>query len=413
MISYYYDHLKGYHDHCFIVGCSGGVDSMTLAHWLIANQFSVHIVHINYNKRGEASLLDEQLVEKFARKNHLAYDIYSFDVSRTSSSNFQEAARQFRYDKLQFIADLYPKSFIALAHHEGDQVETFFMNLSRKSGVLGLAAMPFQNKSIVRPFLKASKDEIVAYATENAIEWREDSSNAESNYTRNRWRNIYIPLIEESIPTLTSSVTSLITHFQRLQREIELNVEETVETISKTGKLDIVSKSEFSSLEMIEIWRQLGQPATTFEAFLELFELEKGKRCELVGDFSYALKESDYIHFSKAESITKLPLLSIEKVDALPTKFTKDVIYLDASKIKGELKIRYWNPGDFIHSLGMKGKQLVSDIIKDTKIAHHLKKSILVVCDDEAIHWVVGLKVGRLVVANEQTENIVSVQVES
>lgn len=409
MLSFYLNQLKNYHDHCFIVGCSGGVDSMALAHWLIANQFSVHLVHVNYHKRGEASNLDEQLVERFARTNNLAYDIYSFDSSKVSSNNFQEAARQFRYDKLHFIAELYPKSFVALAHHEDDQIETFFMNLSRKSGVLGLCAMPFKNKTIVRPFLKASKNEIITYAKENNIEWREDASNAENDYTRNRWRNEFIPLLEKSIPTLKTSTLTLIDHFQSLQLEIEHSIKETMTELAEKGILSLNVKRENSELHLFEIWRQLGQPASTFDSFLQLFDLEKGKRLKLVGNFDSAVKESDCIYFSKTSPIPETPQLMIESVKTLPTTFTKDSIYLDSKKINGELIIRPWKIGDSIQSIGMKGKQLVSDIIKDAKIAHHAKNAVFVVCDDSTIHWVVGLKVGRLAVANKNSISILKI----
>lgn len=411
MLSSYFTQLKSYQDHCFIVGCSGGVDSMALAHWLISEGFTVHLVHINYHKRGESSDLDQQCVEEFAKKNGISIHSFAYDSTTSKSTNFQESARNFRYKKFQSIAANYPKSLVSLAHHEDDQIETFFMNLSRKSGVLGLATMPFLHNNVVRPFLNASKTEIIDYAQTNQLEWREDESNSESNYTRNRWRNEFIPFLKNEIPSLTDSVSTLISHFQSLQAETEESVKQIVTKITETGILPLNYKSQFTDIQLFEIWRQMGQAASTFDSFIQLFELEKGKRCELSGEYECATKESDHIYFNKVNSTVEIPRIKIETVDCLPTMFSKTEIYLDATKIVGELNVRPWKTGDALMPVGLNGRQLVSDIIKDAKIPNHAKSSVFVVCDEENIHWVLGLKIGKIGIASVDSVAILKISV--
>jgi tRNA(Ile)-lysidine synthase len=84
---------------------------------------------------------------------------------------------------------------------------------------------------------------------------------------------------------------------------------------------------------------------------------------------------------------------------------------LDSEKLNGELRIRPWKNGDFIQPVGMTGRQLVSDIIKDAKIDSHSKQSVFVIHDDQNLHWVLGLKVGRLAIASEKSQRIIKVHV--
>ncbi len=411
MLSAHLDQLKKLQDNYIVVGCSGGVDSIALSHWLISNGFKVHLVHINYHKRGESSNLDQQCVEEFAQKNGIPLNTFDYDSNNSKSSNFQESAREFRYEKFKSVAVNYPTALIALAHHEDDQIETFFMNLSRKSGVLGLSSMLFQHNSIVRPFLSASKNEILDYAKQHNLSWKEDESNSESEYTRNRWRNEFIPLLSKEIPSIKESVLTLISHFQSLQLNIEESVKQIVKEIAETGILSLDSKSHYSDFELLEIWRQLGQPATTFDSFVQLFQLEKGKRCELIGNYECATKESDHIYFTKVHTSIKIPRIEIETGAGLPQVFSKNEIYLDAHKLVGELFVRKWKIGDFIEPIGMKGRQLVSDIIKDAKIPNHAKNSIFVLCDDKNIHWVLGLKVGKIGIAEVDSVEVLKISV--
>lgn len=384
-------------NHTIVVGCSGGVDSMTLIHLFSQVKFKLHVVHVNYQKRGESSDLDEQLVEDFCKQHAIYYSAYKFNSEEYSAGNFQEQARNFRYQKMKDVARNYSHSKIALAHHSDDQVETFFMNISRKSGVLGLAAMPFEKDTFIRPLLHSTKEEITNYAVQNDVPWRLDASNNTNNYQRNRWRNEFIPLVREAIPTIDDSVLLLVKLFQEKQLELEKEAEETIQFIEQNSYLELDELLKMDAALQFEIWRQLEQPAGSFDSFIQLTNLPNGKKIEIQGSYSEIIKDETRLQFIPLKAIVTTDLkLIITEIDSLPKHFSKEILYLNPEQIIGELKIRRWKDGDAIFPIGMQGKQLVSDIIKDAKIAQHRKKDVLIVEDDANIHWVVNLKIGRI-----------------
>jgi len=407
--------LAPYRNHTLILGCSGGVDSMVLLHFLIQNQFELHVVHVNYNQRNEESVLDQKLVENMANSNGVPIHAFRYSQELSKSLNFQEAARIFRYECLEEIQDLYAKSKIILAHHADDQVETFFMNLSRKSGLIGLAGMPAIRHDVIRPLIWTFKAEILAYAMANNVIWREDASNNSNKYYRNRWRNEFIPFMENEICDLKNLVVLLMKGFREEQKSTEIKINEIHENILVSKQLETDKVESLSNEEQFELWRQLGQSSGTFEKFEQLIHLKNGKKVKMKGDFVSVTinrggssgNEKSSLHFLSFEEDTKpLPQLISEDINELPFEFSKNYLYLDQDLISGKLTLRLWKNGDRIASIGVDGTQLVSDIIKDAKIPYHQKNEIFVVEDASEIHWVVGLKIGRKAIAQKSTKHI-------
>lgn len=396
---YWLSILQPFKNKTLIIGCSGGIDSMVLLHFLISHQFKVHVVHVNYHKRAEDSDLDQQFVEATCTSKNVECSVFNFSPSTVSSSNFQVAARDFRFQQFELISEKYDDSAIVLAHHSDDQIETFLMNLVRGAGILGLASMPTVRNSIVRPFLNTSKSELFDYAKLNGITWREDSSNSESNYTRNKWRNEFIPLMEKEIPTIKSSILMLIDCFQEKQIELFKKINPIVLEIQQTKTISCENFLQLSSEEKFELWRQLAQDAATFPFFEKLPSKQKGKHIEMKGEFIQVIRESQSLYFVTINEEFNLPQWFIEKVDSIPSQFSKNELYLDSKKISGDLLLRPWKIGDRIAPIGMKGNQLVSNIIKDAKIPTQAKQRVLVLADAQQIHWVVGLKIGRQAIA--------------
>lgn len=384
------------------LACSGGVDSMVLLHLLRALKVNLTVIHVNYQLRGEASDQDANLVEKICQENNIPFEIRTVDLKKTleNGGNLQEEARKVRYSWFDDILAEDTNNRITLAHHQDDQVETFLMNLSRKSGVIGLACMKAEHNGIVRPLLDFSKTEILVYAKKHAIEWREDRSNSSNNYARNRLRNEFIPYVKSEIPHFDTSVLTLVKAFQQKQTELEQKVEPIIQTIVDTCALPISTFEALTEYQKVELLRQLDIPASYVCRLHELNE--RGKQVEFNNAaFQSAVRDEDQFTFLKEkESSFKLV---IEEVDALPKDFDKQHVFFDASKIQGELQLRKWAIGDRISPVGMKGSQLVSDIIKDAKITADAKRNQLVVHDDSSVHWCVGLKIGRKAIANSDS----------
>lgn len=399
--------LEQYRHQTIYIGCSGGVDSMALTHFLHTHKFQIHLLHVNYHQRGNESDADMELVRTVAKDYVVPYSVKHYD--KQLKGNFQANARTFRYAFFEEMA-AQNDGIIALAHHSDDQVETFFMQLMRQSGIPGLACMPEKRERIIRPFLHISKEELYRYAKENNVLWREDHSNQSTRYLRNKWRIEYIPLMEKTIPSLKQSVEVLIQAFQQTQQKLEHELHPVATMVFETGQLSVEVFHSLSDEALFELWRQLKQPVHLFSRFLELKHYSKGKYIESKSPFTRIVNEGDYLTFVPEQQQIILPRLIITPVSQLPPVFSKTEIYLNAEKVSGKLMIRPWKEGDRIKPIGMHGSQLVSQVIKDAKIPSTERENVLVVCDDKTIHWVINLKIGKTAVALAEDSQIIRIE---
>lgn len=397
--------MENYRNQTIFVGCSGGIDSMVLIHFLAKNQFNIHVLHVNYRKRAKASDDDMEFVKTYCEKNKLPFD--SILYNSNPKGNFQENARKFRYDFFESFTQ--KNGVIALAHHSDDQIETFFMNTMRQSGILGLASIPVVRENYIRPLLGLSKQDLLEYAQQNNIEWREDASNQESNYLRNKWRLEFIPKMQNAVPEVKGAALILIKAFQLTQQELELKVVPIAKSIVETKQLSHQLYNSLSSEELFELWRQLKQNSQHFQRFEELKNYDIGKFIE-TPDYKI-FNEGTYFSFVDLHTDIEIPELEISFVNHLPIEFTKNEMYLDPTKIKGDLTIRKWKKGDKIAPIGVKGTQTVSQIIRDAKVPFFKRSEVLVVHDDAIIHWVVGLKIGRTAIAKPENNEILKLKI--
>ncbi len=203
-----------------LVAASGGIDSTCLAHVLaelaVDGDFEVALGHVHHGLRGRESDDDAAAVSALAQDLGVAYrfqraDPGSVRSGRTSRERptLQEAARAVRYDALRSMASEWGATRIATAHTADDQTETVLLRMLRGAGPDSLAGIPVRSEEgrLVRPLLGFEREELRVYAAENRLSWREDSSNASSDYARNRLRNQWIPgLAKEFNPRLNQAI---------------------------------------------------------------------------------------------------------------------------------------------------------------------------------------------------------------
>ena len=410
--------LQDLSDKVLYVACSGGLDSICLTHALHSLGFDTRVVHVNYQLRGEDSEEDARFVEAFCEQHGIEFQKRTVDLAEQlqDGGNLQELARDYRYQWFKEIIDADKKNCVVLAHHADDQVETFFLNLARKSGVMGLACMPFENKGIYRPLLDFTKAQLKAYAEQSSLDWREDISNASNKYRRNLLRNEILPSVLNQVQGLDTSVLLIIEQFQRKQKELESTVAPLVESVFKDQALAIDQFTKLDSFEKIELARQLGQPASIALELVKLISSQKGKKVEFIqnenSEFNYVIRERETLSFiPSAQKNMPKPTLVIEQTTTLPTSYSKETIYLDANIIQGELKLRTWKLGDRISPLGVKGTKLISDIIAEAYVPACEKEHVLVLHDDAHIHWCVGLKIGSKAIASDSSQQILKCSV--
>ncbi len=241
-----------------LVAVSGGADSMVLLELMAglarARDLKISVLHINYGLRGRESDLDQLLVSKRCRELGVFLTIEKTDEVRRDDANLEERARELRYRLLHKVARELGAQAIVLGHTLDDQAETILMHLLRGSGLTGLGGIKARSGLLVRPLLSAGRQAVRDYAREREISYRDDASNKDLKFRRNKIREHLLPLLaREYNPRIKDSLVSSAA----LIREDENFMQEMVATIYRR----FVKKSEaglsISAKEFLSLPRAL------------------------------------------------------------------------------------------------------------------------------------------------------------
>jgi len=187
-----------------IVGVSGGADSVCLALLLKTLGYEVIVAHLNHQLRGRHSDEDAAFVLSFAQKLRVPCVLEAAEIPR--KGNLENNARRVRYAFLEDVRRRFGADCIAVAHHEGDQLETVLMHLVRGAGVRGLAGMPFERHRLIRPLLEVTKKEILRFLKERGQSFRTDATNHDLRFLRNRLRLLVIPAFQKENPRFAANM---------------------------------------------------------------------------------------------------------------------------------------------------------------------------------------------------------------
>ena len=264
----------------FLLAVSGGADSMVLSSLFKMSNLKFEIAHINYHFRGEDSNLDQKIVENFCTTNQIKFHLKDItEEEKSKMTSLQNWARKIRYDYFFHILEEENIDYIVTAHHLNDELETFFINLSRGSGIKGLSGIPTNENSILRPLLKFTKAEIYAFAEENHIDFREDKSNEKNDYLRNKIRNQLTPKILEIFPQFLEQFGESLSYLSSVndfyQNEIEKIFQEILMDENEEGftlNKEILFRKP--KVLIIEIIRKLGFTGIEIE---KIMNAENGK----------------------------------------------------------------------------------------------------------------------------------------
>ena len=234
-----------------VVGVSGGPDSICLVDILneIKNDkkinFELAICHINHLIREEAKE-DEKFVEEYAKEKNIPFFSKEIDVASLAKKQkigTEEAGRIARYAFFEEILQKINGTKIATAHTKNDNAETVLMNLLRGSGTAGLKGIsPIRDNKYIKPLIQISRDEIEAYCEEQKLNPRYDKTNSENIYTRNKVRNILIPLIKKEFnPNIIDTIDRLSTLATKENEYLEKTTNEKYEELLiKEDKKEII-----------------------------------------------------------------------------------------------------------------------------------------------------------------------------
>ena len=414
-----------------ILALSGGMDSMVLADLLLKMKVDFVVAHCNFHLRGEESDGDEQFVRKFAEKYGIQCFVKHFDTEQYAaeqSVSIEMAARDLRYAWFEELRQQLGYDKIAVAHHADDQAETFFMNLLRGAGLRGLKGMQPQNGVIIRPLLWASREQIHQYALENNITWREDHTNAETIYLRNKIRNQLLPVFDELHPEARQGLYKSLEHLAS-ENELyrELLQEKLNQIVERNGEIQSIPHSAFfiqhSAFQLLFEWlRQYNfntdQCRFIFEAiesgignkyFSPTHQLVIGRNELQLSEIKSVSDEEIQIEAGQMEIFLPIHLCfsQFEKTADFFIDKSSHIAQLDADKIQFPLTLRHWRHGDRFHPLGMKGSKLLSDFFVDQKLTEFQKRNIwLLVSADHKILWVVGYRMDDRFKIGERTRTV-------
>ena len=221
-----------------IVGLSGGADSVALLHllhsWQEEENWQITAVHIHHGLRGREADEDARFAENLCASLGIPCVVKEYDVAKEAKLRRlgeEETGRILRYAAFREAAGR--EGRIAVAHHRKDQAETILMRLCRGTGLTGLTGMSPVRGDICRPLLFCDREEIEQYCRENHLHWREDATNQQEKYTRNKLRLRVLPLLEEINP---KAVTHIAETASLLAEEEEF-LEQQAEAYFAQGKL--------------------------------------------------------------------------------------------------------------------------------------------------------------------------------
>lgn len=258
----------------FLLAVSGGADSMVLANLFKTHHLDFQIAHVNYHFRGEDSNQDQELVEDFCQENKITFHLKDIsDEEKSKMKSLQNSAREIRYQFFFKTLEKENLDFIVTAHHLNDELETFFINLSRGSGIKGLSGIPKNENKIIRPLLDFTKEEIYAFAKEKDIAFREDKSNKKNEYLRNKIRNELTPKIMDIFPNFLPQFRESISHLNKVNQFYQKEIEKTFHEILISGNdqefiLDKEKLFQKDNTIVIEIIRKLGFTGMEIEKIL-------------------------------------------------------------------------------------------------------------------------------------------------
>lgn len=417
----------------YLLACSGGLDSMALAHLLQAAGIQLELAHVNFGLRGTESDGDEKFVRNWARARSLPMHVHQANTTEWAEKkgvSIQMAAREIRYQFFEEIRNQKNLEGIILAHHQDDQLETIFLNLVRGTGIAGLYGMSARRGWLVRPLLPFSRAQLESYMEEVKQTWREDRSNASSDYKRNKLRHSGLPAIYDLEPDARQN---LLQSFERLadtgkafsglfdlwkaehvreQHGISFLAYKSISKMPGLASLLYfwLSPYGFNSEQALTLSKSLGaiKPGKLLRS--ATYELSLDREELLLYPIPVAFPKIEF-HFGTPSF--ELPEGGYHLTWGLPQKEIDQNpanALFDLDCLEFPLQIRSWQEGDRFNPLGMHSEKKISDFLIDNKVPFAFKKEVKVLVSGNKIAWVVGMRIADWAKISPSTQKCLHIQ---
>ena len=424
------------HEDKILLAVSGGVDSMVMLSVFVRLGYNIGVAHCNFGLRGEESDADTTMVLEECAKLGIVCHSERFDtlgeMERTGDSMEMTARRQ-RYAWFNELCRTEGYKVIAVAHHSNDSIETFFINLLRGTGLRGLTGINRQYGKVVRPLLYASRKDILEYAKQNHIPYREDSSNLSTKYLRNKIRLGLLPMLQEINPRFNALMRGNLYRLNNAQQFIDAAIDNIRESaVHSDNGIDTINVSAISEIyprdfviyELLnstygfkgDVVEELNKAlkkgvtdrrfyARDYVAYLDrgnilVTKIEEEDDCEV-------LVEADDMRSYCGNSVLYYEHTDIDNVNEY--QLPSDIALLDEAKLQYPLRLRRWREGDTFVPFGMAGHKKVGDYLTNQKVSIVERKRQFVLLSGDDIVWVVGRRTDERYRIGNKTENILKI----
>lgn len=420
-----------------LLAVSGGADSVAMLDLFSKSPYKFGIAHCNFHLRGADSDGDEKFVKQLSEFYHAPVYSIDFDTITFAEQNgisIEMAARQLRYEWFEKIRQQHHYKYIATAHHQDDVIETFFINLTRGTGIRGLSGIKEKSETVIRPMLFCNRNSILDYIKDNKLEYREDITNSDIKIIRNRFRHQILPLLKEinpaaeenilhTIENLKGAETIMAQTISELQKDLGINendlckieIKKLIEITPLSPYLfELLKPYGFNSSQIKDIESALnGSSGKTFYSTTHL--LVKDRNELIISPLNENILPNLFINDGDREIELfhgqKLKIKKIIRDTDFKIPTDPSVAAFDLDKIKFPLTIKGWEPGDYFYPLGMKKKKKLSDFFIDEKMSLLEKQETWLLVSDNQIAWVIGKRIDNRFKITNKTKKMVLLKI--
>lgn len=414
-----------------LVALSGGADSVALLRALLECGCPCHAAHCNFHLREAESMRDEQFVRELCQRLGVPLVVKDFDVPAWQAEHggsVEMACRVMRYQWFEQERDQLDCAVIAVAHHADDQVETFFLNLMRGTGLKGLTGMERLNHKIWRPLLAVSRAQILDYLAAIGQDYVTDSTNAHNDYRRNRLRNIVLPVVEQQFEHGRERILDTMANLHDDQELLDDLVAGALPDECHIDAAMLCAHPQASTLLYHRIRHMGFNHEQCRQAVIAVRQGHSGRQFIGQGYIMHVNRQSlDIESASDAMPPIEVPIDLTSHVSA-PIRLTvthnnapfsprmcdgksKVAFSTDILNCR-RLVLRHWRRGDRIKPYGMKGSKLVSDVFADLKLDHNAKQNTWLLEADGDILWILGHRASRLYSVDSESQNYLLVSMQ-
>jgi tRNA(Ile)-lysidine synthase len=420
-----------------LLAVSGGVDSAVLCELCKQAGFNFSIAHCNFKLRESQSDRDEEFVKGLAEKYKVSFYVKQFDTfadSKKNKTSIETTARNLRYRWFEQLSIEYNFNVIVTAHHANDNVETLLMNFFRGTGIKGLHGILLKQQKIIRPLLFAKKNELETFATENKLPFVIDYTNAESDFTRNYFRNELIPALQKVFPSVNDNLLDNIERFKDVEelytQAISGHKKKLLEYKGSEVHMAVLQLQQTKPLNTVvyEIIKDYGFTTNQTNDVIALLKSESGKYVQssthriirnrkwlIISPNDTNISETILIERDNTTISFKQGTLQLSAVlnKHLAVNNNQAMAQLDAAEVKFPLLLRKWKQGDYFYPLGMQKKKKLSRFFIDQKLSVTDKQKVWVVESNKKILWVIGLRIDDRFKITVKTKNVLQINLKN